>query len=81
MVRARLATGDRTAVEPMAGLLEGQPSRHNWRRALIAVLLAVHDDEEVELHLQALVDAGVATEWERSALEQIRRGLPVRAPQ
>ena len=81
MVRARLATGDRTAVEPMGVLLEAQPLRHDWRRALIAAVLAVHDDEAAELHLQALEDAGVATDWERSALERIRRGLPIRAPQ
>ena len=76
LLRARLATGDAGALEPMERVLAEHPGRHDLRRALLRTLRAAGDHEEMVAHLDFLIAVGVATAWERDDRERIGRGLP-----
>jgi len=78
LVRARLGSGDRGAIVPMAKLVEQYPMRHGLRRALVDALRDAGDHAELAVHLRALVQSGVATDAERGDLDRLQRGLPPR---
>jgi O-antigen ligase len=79
LARSRVEAGVAGARPLLEALVAEEPGAHALRRLLLRVLRA----EAVELsllvpHVQALVDAGVATEQERENLERLKVGLPAR---
>jgi O-antigen ligase len=76
LVRARLATGDASAIAPMEELVAKYPERFGLRRALVDALRATHDHPAMVPHIEALIAVGRASDQDRDDLERIRKGLP-----
>lgn len=75
---ARAAARDAGAGEALEAWLEANPADHAARRALLAWLRARSEWDRIAPHIEALVDAGVATEAEAADLPRARMGLPLR---
>lgn len=69
---ARLALDDAQGVAILQTILAEAPGEHRARRVLVRHYRKTQDWDALERHLQALVDAGIATSEERRLLEKSR---------
>jgi tetratricopeptide (TPR) repeat protein len=76
--QARLMSGESKGEQLVLRLLAERPEAHALRRTLSTFLVSRGRSLDAAPHLEALVQAGVATQREQAVLPQARRGLPVR---
>jgi O-antigen ligase/tetratricopeptide (TPR) repeat protein len=78
LAMAQAAAGEAAGLAPLAAWLEEHPADHGARRALLRLLRTHARWDEIAPHLEALIQADVATQTEAADLPRARLGLPLR---